>query len=334
MPSAFRQQPVWINATCDNGGTLEGLSRYQEVMTKLANEAERYGSIDTYARSLALLGNRRERELAELKLHLAMFFLLEQAIATKDTIPTNSYRQRFSKPDQIDVRYMTWLAQLFDDKGKFSDRVRIVSWNYDLQLEHALALYLDLDGAHQVHDSAIGGVYPDPVDPNAHQASPLIVHLNGIAGQAVFRDSRTALYQGLGKTDPDEYIQRLFTLYVDYDKREQHMLRAMRDTFQFAWERGDVAQRGIQIAANQFAKAEILVIVGYSFPPFNRTIDIELMNAFLPNQNARNSKRIYVQSPSLSEETFRHMFLGLQKDPGVKADSSVNQFYLPPELFI
>ena len=78
MPVAFLGQAQHIDEQMFNRG-LADFKRYTAYLKKMADWSWRYGSIDTYARSLFLL--KREKELAELKLHLSMFFMLSQVIS-------------------------------------------------------------------------------------------------------------------------------------------------------------------------------------------------------------------------------------------------------------
>ncbi|MBK9419562.1 MAG: hypothetical protein IPN44_00750 [Flavobacteriales bacterium] len=332
MPLAFRSQWRWLVNVYPAAEGTEWLARYRQQMDFYASVAERYGTIDTYARSLFLL--KKDEELADLKLHLAMYFLLEQAVEKKDYTISAKEGVAYSKPDQIDKRYMTWLAQVLDNDGMMSKRINILSWNYDLQIEHAIGLYHGLTNLSELHSKNRFTIYPDSTKPDGLTTSvPDLIHLNGIAGHAVIDGTSRALYSSLLLGDSELYIKRLFELYDGYDSQDQWMLRAMQRTFNFAWEESPMALTGIGLAHKCLELADVLVIIGYSFPAFNRSIDIKLMKAFMSPGMHSPHKRIYLQSPSITEEWFGHLFSINNKMVGLKADSTVDQFYLPPELF-
>ncbi len=331
MPIAFREQWKWIQKQCPDDATAPARQGYKQKLFELADAADRYGTIDTYARSLYLL--KDSDALASLKLHLTMFFLLEQAFEKKDYSFDGHPHKGYAKQDQIDKRYMTWLAQLLDNEGKISNRVQILSWNYDIQVEHAVGLYHGLSDLSTIHSNDRFSVYPNPAQPEAPMnIMPALIHLNGIAGQAVLNGRTSALYGELLSGNPKEYVKQLFERYADYDKRDQTMLRAMESTFNFAWEDQPVANVGVQLAIKSVTHADVLVIVGYSFPSFNRTIDAKIIQSFMvASSNSR--KRIHIQSPSMTKENFGHLFSLKDSMIKVSSDTAVDQFYLPPELF-
>lgn len=331
MPEAFHRQPIWLRNALGGSLYTNILRRYTTELELLAGHAANHGSIDTYARALMLLGEGDK--LASLKLHLSMFFLLEQAVERRSLHePVTGGAP--GKRDRIDVRYMPWLALLLNDQGTLSPRVTVITWNYDLQLEHAIAMYRGYTSLTDVHDPTDFWVYPAPERWDAKAATnPSVVHLNGIAGQAIFGSGARGLYRDLTKGDAKAYIEQLFELYQEHDQREQGMLRAMNRTFQFAWEKESIAQLGRSYATEAMKAAEVLIVIGYSFPAFNRAVDHELIKAFLPDHQMKARKRIHIQNPHMSADTFRHLFSLEPDKPRVTTDSETGQFYIPPELF-
>src|SRR5690606_8893978 len=129
------------------------VKKYTEYLEQMGIWSKAYGTIDTYARSLYLLN--KPAELGTLKLHLGMFFMLSQALPLLSPRPS-LHRSKiegcnppdapsYFKRDRIDTRYMGLLAVLMDRQKVLSPNVRIVSWNYDLQIDHAVALYKGFD---------------------------------------------------------------------------------------------------------------------------------------------------------------------------------------------
>ena len=332
MPAAFRSQAQWILSIYPEAQGQSWFNHYREKMTTYASAAEKYGTIDTYARSLYLL--KKYEEFAALKLHLAMYFLLEQAVESRKYSVGYTEQIDYSKPDQIDKRYMTWLAQVLDNDGLITPRIHILSWNYDLQIEHAIGLYHGLSNLSEIHSNNRFTVYPDSTKSDGVcEVEPALIHLNGIAGHAVVDGKSRALYGALLLGEPKVYIRRLFEEYDGYDKQDQWMLKAMQHTFNFAWEDNSIAKKGVELAMKCLRAADILVIIGYSFPAFNRSIDIELMCVFAPNGIDNKNKRIHIQSRSITTEGFGHLFNLEETIVGLKADPYLDQFYLPPELF-
>lgn len=103
----------------------------------------------------------------------------------------------------------------------------------------------------------------------------------------------------------------------------------------FAWE--NYAERELQKTNQSFQfarkicnKTDILVIIGYSFPIFNRTIDKELFNEMT------QLERVYVQTDqfdkigSILQNDFMKP-LGFKIDKEITNVGFTDQFFIPPE---
>lgn len=337
--SALKAQQFWLKSAM---GTKLDKLRFNDYVSKLdnlASESEKHGTIDTYARVLSMRG--QSGELKSLKMHLAMFFILEQAVARKNWDPNPEVlhgRGYYSKRDLIDVRYMTWLAQIMDNSGNIDARIKVLSWNYDLQLEHAIGLYRGVDNLAYVHNMDTSWVYPSPDNVAYEDCSvtqhPSIVHLNGLAGLRYTAGKFGTLYADLLRENPRELIEGVFRLYLNHDREERVLLNAVSETFTFAWEDKRISNSAHQFAKHAIEQASVLVVIGYSFPAFNRTLDMELMHSFLnPQTTIPSERRIVLQNPTASESEFRHLFgyrFDIQK---IQVQQETEQFYLPPELF-
>ena len=76
---------------------------------------------------------------------------------------------------------------------------------------------------------------------------------------------------------------------------------------------------------------QTLVIIGYSFPYFNREVDRLIL------QNMNQLKNVYIQSLPDNAVEIAQRFQNLRTDFNIKSNNlkiitDVNQFYLPPEL--
>lgn len=128
----------------------------------------------------------------------------------------------------------------------------------------------------------------------------------------------------------EKFVNELFELYTDYDKRDQSMLYSMRETFRFAWEPGN--ETVLDCAYRAMENASVLVIIGYSFPSFNRSVDKELFKRFCQTQPG--SKYVVIQNPNLNPDTFRRIMGSIGVNIGsVQEETNLAQFHIPPELF-
>lgn len=336
MPAAFRTLAHRIVDGVDpvvrQFPKTKEMERFSAYLNNMAEWSEQFGTIDTYARSLFL---RKERELlAELKLHLGMYFLLEQALHLKHERPAGNEGETYWKRDRIDTRYMGWLALLLQPDAGISKRVNVVSWNYDLQIEHAVAIYRAYKDLSLLHSDPNIRFFPRPVNENTQYTTPpAVIRLNGIAGHAKIGDQIQVLYNGLHDQAQNgaTLVNRLFELYTDYNVRDKTMLHAMADTFTFAWEGNPIANKSVDLACRVMQSAQILVVIGYSFPSFNRAIDKKLYQAFCSTDAAY--KHVVIQNRSIDPDTFRQRLGQNGSSPNVLVEQNLEQFHIPSELF-
>ncbi len=76
------------------------------------------------------------------------------------------------------------------------------------------------------------------------------------------------------------------------------------------------------------ADTKALVIIGYTFPYFNREIDRQILQAIQPDTN------IYIQdlNPEKKRQNLQAVLTVEQRRCPITLLSSTDQFYLPPEL--
>lgn len=260
----------------------------------LYDGAIKHATIDTFAKKLFLTG--RVEEYNKLKKLLAIYFIIEQVI---------------NKPDS---RYDTFLANILTTKLEIPDRIRILTWNYDSQFEIAFNEYKktiitpkDI-GCYSIHDNEI-------------TKSPAIFKINGTASfnnwnsLANFRSNHK-----LNKTILDKII------YAYKDNKS---------LLSFAWETSKKKSDDIptiKTAIEQIKEARILVVVGYTFPFFNRVVDKSLISSM------DYLNKIYIQDPRANEvmQNIDAVLPVHKKKPyepvSIIPITNCDQFYLPPEL--
>ena len=260
----------------------------------LYDGAIKHATIDTFAKKLFLTG--RVEEYNKLKKLLAIYFIIEQVI---------------NKPDS---RYDTFLANILTPKLEIPNRIKILTWNYDSQFEIAFNEYRktiispkDI-GCYSLYDNEI-------------TESPAIFKVNGTASfnnwnsLANFRSNHK-----LNKTILDKII---------YAYKDNESLLS------FAWETSKKKSDDIptiKTAIEQIKEARILVVVGYTFPFFNRVVDKSLISSM------DYLNKIYIQDPRANEvmQNIDAVLPVHKKKPyepvSIIPITNCDQFYLPPEL--
>jgi len=281
--------------------------------------ARQYGSIDIYAKRLYLLGLKEE--LNNLKFYLSVYFdLWENALAGK------RFEYELNKGskllyDKIDKRYYSLLSILLE-KGnsypKLNENVSFISWNYDLQLESAYESFLKEETALLVE---LNNYFP--FMENDNMESNKIIHLNGFRG--MFQD-KTEPYETVDRkytNDHATYLNALFDTYSDFNKGGVTEMN-YHNTIKYAWE---TTSAKLNAAKSKMRETNVLVIVGYSFPAFNREIDQTLINEFLAGDG---NKKVVYQDPNPNEDLINLIFKNFKNLTFEKLNKK--QFHIPHEF--
>ncbi len=341
----------------------------------LQNEAGDYYTIDTLAKKFYL--NNNDSNLLKLKRCLILYFAIEQIIR----IPSKKSKKYSFRKDNVDKRYSSFLAAItkkrYPISGKnpdglsrenlnfgLSNQIKIISWNYDMQFEMALkSMLLSTTVKHikrefQIlpNDDSKKEVNDVEIDKNSFA----MVKLNGDASWCRttigIPKGKFSIFDGIDNVKDNGYL--LTDLLKAYDnaeidrkvKGEEIILPVM--SFNFAWENDPNFHHkypghkiNLQTAASIAANTEILVVIGYSFPIFNREIDNELFSKMV------KLKKVYIQDkqPEKIKSTMNNAFEVLQKkiqtgwDAHMRRieeekvvnfhlDDNVDQFIIPYEL--
>ena len=256
--------------------------------------AIKHATIDTFAKKLYLTG--KTEEYNKVKKLLAIYFVIEQII---------------NKPD---ARYDTFLANILTLNLEIPDRIKILTWNYDSQFEIAFNEYKktiitprDI-GCYSLHDNEI-------------TKSPAIFKINGTAS---FNN-----WNSLANFRSNYKLNKTILDKIMYAYKENDSLLS------FAWETS-IRKRDdlpiIKTAVEHIKEAKTLVVIGYTFPFFNRLVDKAIIGSL------NNLKKIYIQDPKANEvaQSIDAVLVSHQKPPinqlSIIPITNCDQFYLPPEL--
>jgi hypothetical protein len=147
--------------------------------------------------------------------------------------------------------------------------------------------------------------------------------LNGTAGflDTTWRD-HFAVSDEFAISDPRKFFLDLTTMYAH--SRLQNT--RIRSSLSFAWDYGnDEFYNNIEA---KLTGTEILIIIGYSMPFFNREIDRKLIRVMAPTIN-----KVYVQDiyPENVLDSLTSLWPQDKTMPS-KVINSVEQFYIPPQI--
>ncbi len=265
-------------------------------------------TIDTYAKKLWLQG--KKNEFAQVELQLTIFFILEQIIHK----PDNRYDSFFANILQREVEC--------SDELTLPDDIRILSWNYDNQLELVYRGYYETKYSH-IRD--ILGIYDVKSKENEKslRKNISVIKLNGTAN---FVDEEDWLQYSNTGTLEETILNNILNKYY-ICVQAGHCDGRLR--LNFAWEDTYSKDMLNNTIPQLVQETTALVVIGYSFPYFNRKIDRLIF------ENMPYLKKIYIQDkyPERIQQYITPV-IPANKLSGITIVplDNVEQFYLPPEL--
>lgn len=270
------------------------------TLKELAEGCVEFGTPDLYAKFLLEKGD--DLNYHHLKTLLSNYFIFKQDAGA------------------FDKRALAFLTTISSNKA-LPKEVGIISWNYDMQIEIA-ANKLRSPISSPSDSIANFSSWPNIPNPN-YKGSYFLVHLNGVAGYHYHANDLSVSFKD----------------YRLFDHTKEPMLS-------FAWEddsyiyKRTFTENRLKLALEIAEGTTILVIIGYTFPFFNRSIDTKIIKSMLPSL-----QKIYFQDPNLDGDFLYDQFslpngqvasvLGhsyIQEKLPVIHIPKVDQYYVPYEF--
>jgi hypothetical protein len=284
-------------------------------LEKLYEGCENHQSVDTYAKMLYLTSHHKERE--------------EQYRVTKSTIVLFFEIYRLLTKS-FDKRYDAFFATVLEkEKPRLPQNINIISWNYDYEFEKAFMNYNpELSDIHEQYEE-LNVLHKNIL--NSRVTSDFsILKINGTVG---YYDENKKIQLGL-KSLHDTKSKNVNAESVGIILREYHELthRSLKSKYScaisFSWEKNNENELR-SVIRNMLKDTEILVVIGYSFPYFNREIDSYIFECYNPQQY----RTLYVQDPHSDNiiETIKGYKRSLQHIL-LTGINNTNQFFIPHQL--
>lgn len=316
MPKAMEDQIEFVKfsiATNENGSILKNeptseMLEYVEDLKWLMNASRDHAIVDTLAKKLAVTNKRND--LYKLKNVLSAFLSIEQ------------YRHK------IDPRYDAFLASLLISSNRMPDNIRILSWNYDTQIEMAYQFYCNESNIINAQSSL--GVYQkfnDNWRAADYSGGFGIFKVNGSSFLYERNEARSiSAYITHNSLNIFQAIKEACINYIHFKQQPLLYIHGLS----FAWEpERENSNNIIEISKKHIVDADILVVIGYSFPFFNRSIDRQLLGV----EGMPSLKKIYFQAPNANEviESFSSIRNDIPESNMIPR-FGCKQFFLPYEL--
>jgi hypothetical protein len=277
------------NASPDDPVWGKNRDNLYDAIDWLASESSHHYSVDTFAKKLFFRGDNQN--LRKLKAALSAYLVIEQS--------------RFHVGQRYDAFFASILEFDSSRSIKLPEHLRIFTWNYDTQLEKAFY------GFCENHDIVIKNV----------TFNKRIHRINGQCGThppGHIVDSFRAI-MNLKNTPAWEAGINLYKEYMTEPSSPEPEIS-------FAWE--DLTHNKLKNAGfSQLLDVTDIVVIGYSFPYFNREIDDLIFKQF------SHIHRIYLQYPEgvhASIEDRLKNLLPLNEE--IIRITSTDLFYIPDDF--
>jgi hypothetical protein len=281
------------------------LTQAEEMLIKACRTLEAkcadHASIDTYAKKLFI--TNANDDYSSLKITLSCFLVFIQSVRPPDK------------------RYDSFFASVLKAHHlDFLSEIEVLSWNYDYQFEKA---YSQFSGKNSLSDNQTPlQIYHSDFNMQNLEGKFAIFKINGSTGFTNPGEIQTNYLLDKFELLPEqELVKRLAWFYL------VAMKGVIVSRLSFAWEKRQVP--GLKVACERIKQSKALVIIGYSFPFFNRDVDRQILKAICEE----SIPKIYVQDKTPAPVISRLMAACPEGVvPDVVAIDSVDQFYLPAEL--
>jgi hypothetical protein len=287
--------------------TAENKRQIQQMLLEdvdwLLELCEKHASVDTAAKKLYLKHN--SVGLIRLKMALSVFLVAEQL------------------NKNADYRYDAFFASLLKDSIiGFPQHVCIASWNYDYQFERSYQEYSE-DRRMDSSATMLNVVTKfDYVKKKEEQFA--IYKINGSTGLYELNGVRQ---YGFTETLDTVFDRNLMEKFVRNYAAAVYHSHQFYPGLSFAWEEQHASSSILPYIQYGTSNAVVLVVIGYSFPFFNREIDRQIIGGM------KELKTVYFQAPDAENliDRFRSVRPDMKRSQLIPIHD-LQQFFLPPEL--
>lgn len=257
-----------------------------EAINWLSTESSHHFSVDTFAKKLFFRGDKEN--LKKLKAALSAFLVIEQS------------------RHPVDQRYDAFLASVLaldENKGIYlPEHLRIFTWNYDTQLEKAFYGFCEDD------DKVLKNI----------SINERIYRINGFCGTyppSIFGDPFYAAIHSNDKPAWEAGINLYNECIAEPSSPDPEI--------KFAWE-DSTNDRLKNVGLSQLSEVSEMVVIGYSFPYFNKEIDQLIFKQF------DHLDRIYLQYPKDVHESIKIRLKSFfHRDIEITDITSTDLFHIP-----
>ena len=305
----------FANQNTENYTYQKSLRNLAVVGGVLLKEFQNHQSFDTFFKKL--YHTQDEKKIKLYKKILNLYFIWEHTKPGDNVTVLD--KNNFTKQANVDKRYDALIAGLLQpikgDKKLFC-KTNFITWNYDLNLLSSIKNYFFPE---ITFAEMLANIRKDETVWKINDQLS-ILNMNGIFYSSVFDNVQKL---------PQTNSETLFESKLSEDYLEDKMDDRDAESIRFAWELENIID--VTSAAQQMIKfSKNIVVIGYTFPLYNRLVDFEYL--FPDNVN---QKRLFIQDPNAIElkEDFIEFFSLEGIRHSITPKTSCNHFFVPKDIF-
>ncbi len=288
-------------------------------LTQLEKGCNDHLSIDTFLKMLFLTKNGKYEHM---KGSISLMFELCSILKKEINENYNSHTTQYRPLNNIDKRYDAFLSSILKDSYDIlPESIKVLSWNYDNQMEISYQRYLD-NAKQQIENvSSLLNICHKYQDVSEYDSTKFsFFKINGSISWKTSKCKFVSLHE-MKKSDTDKLFNVLLN-YYSCQNSKQHT-----SSISFGWDSPQQTKELLNCIFESTNDTEVLVVIGYSFPFFNRDVDNQIL------LNMGMLQKVYVQDPN-PDGAIERLSSTLNHIPteNFVPIKNTKQFYLPPEL--
>lgn len=216
----------------------------------------------------------------------------------------------------IDPRYEAFFAAIINEDCSIPENFNFISWNYDIQVEKTLQYY---NSTKPIKDIA-----------NSYNINYQNFKLTNSNSQVIKLNGTGLFVSNNQIIDHNGLTNEAIDVIIDGLSDDSEKLKQVSTLIKFAWENESEISNHHAIAAKKIEESDFVVVIGYSFPIFNRQVDIDLFKDFMLSKT-----KIIIQAPESDVNQYIEQLESIKSGLSNKATSITNldQFYIPNEFW-
>lgn len=277
----------------DNHSVIKGII---EDIEWLIEESINHQTVDNLAKKYFVQDDKAS--LIRLKRTLITYFTLIQGV----NVPVLGKRKTYENIEKRMDNLIACLVERIGEELRLNPKVKIISWNYDLQPDLVLKNYLKSTNIQKVKEDyqlLPNRLMFDEKEITVDFNKFVLLKLNGNALFDYHSDinipGHSTIFNSEGET---EFLAKFLADYINNYKGISKGTQLLN----FAWEEhSDKSLRTVSfkkilnVASEIASQTKVLIIIGYSFPFFNSKIDKEILN------NMKDVQYIIIQDHNFEE---------------------------------